>query len=80
MQFITIPKSLQGLAATVCFGLFQNPKEPIAIRVFSMTVLAGIAQDQPELKNELKIMIQDQLPYASAGFLARAKKVLKQLG
>ena len=79
LQYIAIPKSLQGTLATVCFEMFQNPKEPIALRIFSMTVLAGIAQDQSELKNELRILIEDQLPYASAGFLNRARKVLKQL-
>ena len=51
----------------------------MAVRVFSMSVLARIAHDQPELKNELKIMIEDQLPFGSAAFLARARKVLKQL-
>ena len=79
MQFITIPRSLQGQAASICFDLFQNPREPVAVRVFSMSVLARIAQDQPELKNELKIMIEDQLPFGTAGFLSRARKVLKQL-
>ena len=79
MQFITIPRSLQGQAASICFDLFQNPGEPVAVRVFSMSVLARIAQDQPELKNELKILIEDQLPFGSTGFLSRARKVLKQL-
>ncbi len=80
MQFIDIPRSLQGAAASICFEMFQNPKEPIAVRVFSMSVLSRIAKVEPALEKELKILIEDQLPYASAGFLARAKKVLKQLG
>ena len=79
MQFITIPGSLQGQAASICFDLFRDPKEPVAVRVFSMSVLARIAEDQPELKNELRIMIEDQLPFGSAAFLSRARKVLKQL-
>jgi hypothetical protein len=79
LQFIEIPKRLHGLTATVCFQLFQNQKEAIAIRVFSMTVLAQIARDQPALKNELKIMIEDQLPYAAPAFVARSRKILKQL-
>lgn len=79
MQFITIPRSLQGQAASICFDLFRDQKEPIAVRVFSMSVLARIAENQPELKNELRIMIEDQLPFGSAAFLSRARKVLKQL-
>ncbi len=79
LQFIAIPPSLQGQAAAICFDLLQDAREPVAVRVFSMSVLAKIARDQPELKNELKILIEDQLPYGSAGFLTRARKILKQL-
>lgn len=79
LQFIPIPKSLQGLAAQTCYRLFENQKEPIAVRVFAMTVLSNLASEQPELKRELRMMIEDQLPYASAGFRSRARKVLKQL-
>lgn len=79
LQFVDITPALQGQAATVCFQLFHNPKEPVAVHVFAMTVLANIAQRQPELKKELSIIIEDRLPYASAGFRARARRVMKQL-
>jgi hypothetical protein len=79
LQFITIPKSVRGIAADVCFKFLADSKEPIAVRVFSMTVLANIAKVEPVLKQEVKIIIEDQMPYASAGMLARAKKVLKEL-
>lgn len=79
LQFISIPKSLQGVTAQVCFDLLQNRKEPIAVRVFAMTVLSNIAKDQPELKSELKIIIEDNMPYGSAGFVSRSRKILKDL-
>lgn len=79
LQFISIPKSLQGVAAQVCFDFLQNRKEAIAVRVFSMTVLANIAKDQPALKSELKITIEDNMPYGSAGFVSRSRKILKEL-
>ena len=79
LQFVTIPKSLQGLAAEYCFRYLQDSTEPIAVRVFAMTVLASIAMEQPELKKELKLILEDQLPYGSAGFVSRARKTLKQL-
>jgi hypothetical protein len=79
LQFVDIPKKLYGQVADVCFGYLQDPKEPVAIRVFSMTVLSHIAADETELKKEVTIIIEDQLPYASAAFRSRAKKVLKEL-
>jgi hypothetical protein len=44
-----------------------------------MTVLLNIVKYVPELKEELKIIIEDQMPYASAGFQSRGKKTLKAL-
>jgi hypothetical protein len=79
LQDIKIPKSLQGSAANMCFDYLSNPKEPIAIRVFSMTVLANLAKENPELKNEIIPIIEDQLPFGSAGFRSRGMKVLKAL-
>ena len=79
LQFIEVPKRLQGKTADICFTYFNNKKEAIAIRVFSMTVLSNIAQQNPDLKRELKMIIEDELPMASAAFLSRARKVLKLL-
>lgn len=78
LQFIEIPKRYYGKVWSACYDL-MNPKQPVAIRAFSMTVLAAIAVKEPDLKNELILLIENQLPYASAGYLARARKVLKEL-
>jgi hypothetical protein len=79
LQFIDIPRSLQGKVADVCFRLLQTRKEPVAVRVFSMTVLAHLAREIPELKNELIPYIEDELPLGSAGFISRGKKIVKEL-
>jgi len=78
-QFVRIPRVYQGRTADLCFRYLADASEPVAIRVFAMTVLANIAREVPELRNELIPIIEDQLPYASAGFLSRSRKVLKQL-
>jgi hypothetical protein len=80
LQFVEIPKSLQGLAAEVCFAFLNDRKQPIAIRCFSMTVLGNLCKSYPELKNELKISIEENLPYSTAGFKARVRKVMKEIG
>lgn len=79
LQFIDIPKKHQGAAANLCLKFFCDKKEPIAVRVFSMTVLANLAKKIPELKNELIPVIEDELPYGSAAFVSRGRKVLKDL-
>jgi hypothetical protein len=79
LQFIEIPKRFHGQVVDLCFGYLTDPKEAIATKVFSMTVLASLVGGIPELKKELKIVIEDQMPYGSAGFISRGKKVLKEL-
>ena len=51
----------------------------MAVKVFAMSVLSQLVDGVPELSQELRIIIEDQLPYASAGFISRARKVLKDL-
>ena len=79
LQFISMPLRWQGPLSKICFEFLSDPREPIAVRVFSMTVLGNISQKQPDLKNELRMLIEEQLPYASAGFRARARKVLESI-
>lgn len=79
LQFIDIPKRNYGQVAGLCFEYLQSKNEPIAVKVFSMTVLSKIMKDEPDLKNELKMIIEDQMPYGSAGFVSRGKKVLKDI-
>ncbi len=78
LQDVDIPKRHQGSVVEKCFEL-MDAREPIAVRVFAMSVAAAIAKAQPDLKHELKLTIEDQLPYGSAAYLSRAKKILSQL-
>ena len=79
-QDIDIPEMLQGKAADICFKFLCDKDETIATKVFSMTVLHNLSKEHPDLKNELRMAIEEQMPYASAGFKSRGKKILKALG
>ncbi len=79
LQFIDIPKRNSGQIAELCFEYLQSKQEPIAVRVFSMTVLSKIMRDEPDLRNELKMIIEDQMPYSSPAFISRGRKVLKEI-
>lgn len=79
LQFARIPRTLQGKAANLCFGFLSSINEPIAARTFSITVLDRIAQEEPALKKELELIVRQTLPYATAAFRSRAKKVIKNL-
>ena len=80
LQDVDIPEEYLGETAEICFNYLNSSEEPVAVKVFSMTVLGNICEKFPELKNELIPTIEHQLPYSSAGFKSRAKKVFKKLG
>jgi hypothetical protein len=80
LQTAEIPRELLGTVATLCFGYLGSASEPIAVRAFSMTVLARIAEREPDLKSELRLVIEQHLPYGSPGIRAHARKVLKMIG
>ena len=79
LQFVDIPKRLHGKAINLCLRFLTNTKEPVAVRVFAMTVLANLAEQHPAIANEVIPLIEKQLPFASAGFQNRGGKVLRKL-
>jgi len=79
LQFVDLPKRFEGRVAEFCFAFLQSKSETIAVKVFAMSTLHRIVKAQPELGPELKIIIEDQLPYAGPAFRSRALKVLKSI-
>lgn len=76
LQHVPIPEKLHGTVMNSCFELLADPKETIAVRVFSMTVLANLSKTYPDIKQELKAIINDVLEQnASAGFKARVRNL-----
>ncbi len=76
LQFVDIPKRHQGRIFDACYKLFANPAQPIAVRCFSMTVAVNIARDQPELIDELRLVVGEHLETSSAGLRSRARRLL----
>jgi hypothetical protein len=80
-QYIDIPDEYIDDIYGICFS-FINSNEAIAIRVFSMTVCYHIARKIPELKQELRLIVEDVLMKnqdGSAAILSRGKKILTDL-
>ena len=79
LQYVDIPEDLQGEVYEKCFIYLIGHKYPTAIKAFSSTVLVNIAMELPELKEELIIAIEEQIPFTTVGFVNRAKKLLLKL-
>ena len=76
LQFVEVPDRYQGRVFDACYKLFADVRQPVAVRVFSMTVAARIANGKPELLDELRLIAKDHPEAATAGFCSRARRVL----
>lgn len=77
LQFMEIPEPLHASVMNTCFDFLADPKETVAVRCFSMTVLNNLAKTYPEIKQELHAIIEDALQHATTpGFKNRANKIL----
>ena len=80
LQKIIIPKKYHGKVMTICFDYLLCPDEEIAVKAFSLTVLHNLSKSYPEIKQELKTIIEDRWEFETAAFHSRAKKILKDIG
>ena len=77
LQFVDIPSRFKSRMFEACFNLVDDPKQPVAVRVFAMTVAAKAAEGHSDLIRELALVIGKYYKNGSAGFRARARMVLK---
>ena len=80
LQNTEIPRALQGRVAGLCFEHLASATAPVAVKALSMSVVARIARTEPELQRELRLVIEQQLPFAGAAVRARARHLLRALG
>ncbi len=80
LQTAPLPETIHGELMDACFKLVEAIDTPIAIKAFSLTILGRLAKEYPDIKNEIKLLIEANLEHASAGVKNRAEKVLKELG
>jgi hypothetical protein len=77
LQHIDIPKKFQGDIMDICFRYISSPDEPVAIKAFSLSILQNLSKLYPEIKNEVRLIIEERWEHESAAFRSRAKKFMK---
>ncbi len=76
---LDIPETLQGHIINIYFDYLLSQKTPVAVKAHAMQVVFNIARNEPDLLGELKMVIEEQFPYGSAGFKSRGKRILKDI-
>ena len=79
LQDVSIPKRWHGRVMSICFDFVADPETPIAVKAFALTILSNLSGDYPEIRSELKLLIEEQWENATPAFRSRAKKIMKGL-
>ena len=79
LQYMDIPTKYQGKILDACFKLLNSSDEPIAVKVFSMSVIHNLSKKYPDIVPELKASIEKLMPHGSAGLKNRGNKILKSI-
>lgn len=74
-----IPEEEQGLLIDLCFGYMVSELYPVAVKVHAMQIIYNHCLLYPELKDELKTVIEDQVSNNSVGFKSRGMRIIRQL-
>jgi len=75
----TIPEDDQGLLIDLCFSYLVSELYPLAVKVHALQIIYNHVLIYPELQEELRTVIEDQLDNNSVGFSARGRRILAQL-
>lgn len=79
LEQIEIPEKFHGEVMNTCFGFVEDPSTPIAIKAFSLTTLFNLSHQYPEIRQELKLIIEERWETETAAFRARGKRILKEM-
>ncbi len=79
LQDLDIPERFRGDLMNTCFEYIESVSEKPAIKAFSLTILYNLTKQYPEIRTELKTIIEDRWEYESAAFRSRARKILKAI-
>lgn len=81
LQFTDAPENVRGRLFSHCLDVIGDPRQDRAIRAFAMTAALRAAGSSDELKRELRLAIEIQLPRETApSFINHAKRVVGRFG
>lgn len=79
LQFQPLPEALHGELINLGFEYLENPKVPVAIKVFTMRALLPLIRMYPELKEEFRHLVAHPIQWQTSGYQSCARKLLKEL-
>jgi sugar-specific transcriptional regulator TrmB len=72
----SIPEDQSASLFDLCLNWVIDKHTPIAVKVHCMQTAAKIALPFPELREEVRLVIEEQMKHGSAGIRSRGRKLL----
>lgn len=79
MSQLKIPEDYEGELYDLSIAWIGSPLKAVALRIFCMDIAAAIAMPYPELREEIRLVIESQMDWGSAGYKSRGTRVIKRL-
>jgi hypothetical protein len=80
LELTDIPEDCHADVMNACFAFIEKPSTPAAIKAFSLTTLYNLSAHYPDIKQELKLLIETLWDGETPAFKSRARKILKVIG
>lgn len=74
-----IPEDYKGALLLICFQWLEKQDIPVAVKMYSLKILAEIAVQEPSISRELIDIIELQMADSTPGFKSIGKKVIRKL-
>ena len=82
LRLIVITPSWQieklGFLLDFCINVLTDMTIPVGVKTHAMSIIDKIAETEPEIREEVVLVIKEIFPYLSTGGKNRAGKILKK--
>ena len=76
---IELPDYAKGKLYDVCSQWLLSREEPPAVKVHCMQIMFNIAEEEPDLKNELRLFLEELVDHESAAIRSRSRQLLSRI-
>lgn len=74
-----IPDAIESEVLELAFFWISDPNTKVAVKAHALYTCENFCKKYPELKEEFREILLNEIPRNSVGFTSRAKRILKRL-
>ncbi len=67
-----------GMLLDFCINTLTDMTIPVGVKTHAMSIIDRIAESEPEIRDEVLLVVEEIFPYLSAGGKNRAGKIMKK--